>query len=259
MIQNLLPVSDKHSIKEAVFSVFLASKIMKPKEFKHLLSTEFLSDFQQFEPLTQMQFKINQQNLSVNQIDDAGFKFVKYIEGNIAEVLQGMNNENQYFFSTHIFKYNNWQEFKDKFLRYLEKLSAFQPGSFVQAYSLLYMDEFNWDNKSEYDSSVIFNINSEFLPKDFFNSTNIIYNINLEKNKDGKSYSDLLNINIADKLMYKNIVVVHNQTFALSDTIKLDDFLVSIDLEKSLELAHKQNKELLKNILTEDVCTLINL
>ncbi|NDP20722.1 MAG: TIGR04255 family protein [Paludibacter sp.] len=259
MLQNLLPISDKHSIKEAVFSVFLASKIMKPKEFKQLLITDFVSDFQQFEPLTQMQFKFEQQNLSVNQVDDAGFKFVKYQDGNIAEVLQGMNNENQYFFSSHIFKYNTWQEFKDKFIKYLKTLSTFQPGSYVQAYSLLYMDEFNWDNKNEYNSSIVFNKDSEFLPKDFFNSSNIVYNINLEKNNDGKSYSDLLSINISDKLIYKNIIVVHNQTFALSDTIKLDDLLVSHELETNLESAHKQNKKLLKNILTIDVCNLINI
>ena len=259
MLDNLHPISENHSIKEAVFTVFLASKIMKPKDYKQLLITNFKDDFQQFEPLTQTQIKFEQQNLTLNQVDDAGFKFVKYEDGNISEILQGMNNENQYFFSAHSFKYKSWNQFKEKFIQYFKILSYFQPGYYVQAYSLLYMDEFNWDNKTPFESKIIFNTESNFLPKDFFNSSSIVYNINLEKEMAGKSYSDLLNITIADKLVYKNIIVVHNQTFVLQDTIKLDDFLQGEDLNENLESTHQANKDLLKNILTNDVCKLINI
>lgn len=260
LLSSLHPVSQKHSIKEAVITVFLVSKIMKPKDYGELIQNDFKTIFQQFETISQTQIKVENQNLSVQQHDDAGFKFVRYDDqGKPSEVLRGLNEENRYFFSFHSFDYENWSSFKSFFLKYIDILIKFQPGLFAQAYSLLYLDEFEWDNREEYKSEVIFNKESEFLPRDFFNSDNVIYNINLEKEKNGVRYSDRLDIAITDKLLKKNILVSHNQTFMMSDMIRLDFLLTEDKFNTALDEAHKDNKKLLTDILVEEVCSLIKI
>lgn len=259
LLTNLQPISKEHSIKEAVLTVFLASKIMKPKDYGQLINSDLKSEFQQFEALSQTQIKLEQQNVTIQQQEDAGFKFVGFNNGKPAKILRGMNEENRYFFSFHCFDYGQWSSFKQKFLEFVRILDKFQPGCFVQAYSLLYIDEFNWIDTKGYSSEFIFNKHSEFLPKDFFNSKNVVYNINMEKEIDGNKCSDRLDVIVTDKLVNKNIIVSHNQTFELSEINKITALIGEQSFAAVLNKAHIRNKDLLKDVLIADVCKLIKI
>ena len=55
------PVREKHSIKEAVITTFLAAPIIKPERFQELISDKFKDVFHQFETLNQVQFQLKQE------------------------------------------------------------------------------------------------------------------------------------------------------------------------------------------------------
>jgi len=259
-IGNLHPILETHSIKEAVVTFFLASKIMKPISFKNLIESEFKDKFQQFDNVKQVQIKVsNKQNPEVREIEDTGFKFVQFLDGKAANIIQGMNEENRYFFSFHTLKYSNWTDFKDQFTSNAEIISNFQPGHYILAYSLHYIDEFIWDNNKDYDAKLIFK-DSDYLPKDAFNSSVLEYNLNLDKKNENIKYFDRLVINISDKIDQKNIMISHNISFVIEEEpILFAELIKDVDFDKNIRFAHDANKMLLTNLLEEEVCKLINI
>lgn len=257
-LSALQPFAGQHSIREAVITAFLVSKIVKPEKFKELLTTELKNDFIQFEPTNQIQFKFDNNQATLNQIPNIGFTFTNYNEGNRAEVLRGINEENRQYFSFHSLDYKNWEDFQKKFIKYVNILNEFQP-NFIQAFSLHYIDEFNWENIETFKTSNIFQKPSDHLPNDFYDSKNCDLDINLQKTDHTQEYFDRLTINIADKLNKKNIIISHNSSISLSDTIKLGEYINSTSFQELLQRAHERNKQLLKDILTNGVCNRINL
>lgn len=262
---NLKPFAGSHSIKEAVIALFLASKIMKPNEYESLIAdvNQLGQDFQQFEVLNPTQIKFEGPNVSILKGENAGFKFTGFDKGKPEKILRGINEENRFFYSFHLFNYKNWNLFKGDFLKFISILDKFQPGAFVQAYSLTYLDEFTWDQKSEmsngYEAKKLFNENSDFLPKNFFESNNVSYTLDADKSDDIKKYSDRLDITIRDKMLGKNIGISHNQTFFLPEVNRLGNLIEDDRFSEDLDAAHDGNKHLLKNILMKEVLGKINL
>lgn len=257
---NLVPISGDHSIKEAVLTVFLASKILKTKDFGALMGNGFKGVFSQFEPIETNKITFENQNLSIIGEPDAGFKFVKFNnQGKQSEVLRGINEENRFFISFHSLDYKGWTSFRDNFMDYLQKLNTFRPGNFVKAYSLSYLDQFDWIQKETYEASKMFREDSKYLPKVFFETKDTSYNYgNLKKEDDGTTYSDQLLINISDKIIGKDITINHNKAATFNDVIMLGDLLKD-KFRTDLDRVHESNKEVLKDLLQNEVCLKIKI
>jgi|GEM_PF-2665929 hypothetical protein len=116
LLANLKPFAGSHSIKEAVIALFLASKIMKPNEYESLIADEnqLGKDFQQFEVLNPTQIKFEGPNVSILKGENAGFKFTGFDKGKPEKILRGINEENRFFYSFHLFNYKNWNLFNQR-------------------------------------------------------------------------------------------------------------------------------------------------
>lgn len=259
-LDNLILASKEHSIKEAVITFFLANRIFHPKKYCSLMENDFREVFQQFELVQKVQLKVTPSSPQIQEIEDAGFNFIKFDEGKKAYIIQGINEENRNFYSFHCLKYTKWNDFISSVQKYALSLLKIQKGSYIMAYSLNYNDEFYWKDKQCFDASLLFK-QSDYIPKDILKASVLDYNLNLDKENDGNSYFDRIAIKFQDKITQKVISVGHNVTFITEhDPIPLDEAVENNSkvLEK-LNYAHSSNKSFLREILQEEVLEKIHL
>lgn len=259
MCKFLKPCAGPHSIKEATISFFLASKILKPQEYQTLLSGKVLSDYQQFQIIKQIQVNLGAINNAQIQINNnIGFKIVKFEDGKESNVIQGINEENRFFFSFHSLKYTCWNDFFNKAKSDIENVGNVQNGHYAIAYSLQYIDEFEYTDSNFYDANDIFK--KTYLPDDAFKSSILDYSLNLDKTIEGKKYLDRIAINVRDIINRGKIIsIIHNITFVLPEPEQLTQLLHSDGFNHNMEIAHTENKNSIKSILTDQVCAKIGL
>jgi uncharacterized protein (TIGR04255 family) len=263
---RLKPVNKNHSIKEAVIGVFLATPILKPERFRDLIESEFSTKFQLFEPIAQFRFQIKGQgNVPISPtsefLNNAGFKFTSYDKGKVEKVLQGINEEGRTVVSYHALNYVNWSSFYDDCVECLAIIAKKQSDLFINAFSLLYVDEFSWTDTHPFDISLVFNKDSSFLPRQFFSSSKTDYNLVSEKKIDQNTqYYDRTQIRVEPSLLNQTTIVIsHNATQPLADVQKLDDLIVSENFKKMLTVAHRHNKDFLNDVLVDEVIKMIKL
>lgn len=259
-LDNLILASKEHSIKEAVITFFLANRIFHPKKYSDLMENDFKGVFQQFELVQKVQLKVSPSSPQIQEIEDAGFNFVKFDEGKKSFIIQGINEENRNFYSFHSLKYTKWDDFLSSVRKYVLSLLNIQKGSYIMAYSLNYNDEFYWNDKKCFDASLIFK-QSDYIPRDILKASVLDYNLNLDKENDGDSYFDRIAIKFQDKITQKVITVGHNITFVTErDPIPLDEAIEeNNEVLKKLNYAHSSNKSFLRGILQEGVIKKIHL
>lgn len=259
----LIPVSGNHSIKEAVITLFLGSPIMNPETYESLLKDGFNGRYQKFGKVNQLQFQLvgkeegGIESKSPQLLENIGFRFQKFKDGNLIEALQGVNEQLRNFISFHSLNYNDWDIFFPEFRSVLNTISDFQKNLKVKAFSLHYIDEFSWNDNSDINVDLVFNKQSELLPVEFFNCK--LNNYQITKFKDNKfSYIDRLEIKIDDS-QQKSITVSHNLISELESVVELNELINSTNFEEKLNHAHSINKQVLISLLKKDVCELINL
>ena len=259
----LKPVSDKHSVKEVVITLFLANPIIKPERFEALIKDKFKDKFQKFEKVNQVQFQLKgKEGGSIEStppsiLENVGFKFQRFEEGKMVTALQGVNELLRNFISYHSLDYLDWDLFLPDFKIVLIEVANFHPELFVNAFSLHYIDEFVWDSDEEIEPKNIFNENSTLLPKEFFSCQLNNYQLTTVK-KDKFVYFDRLEIQVEDRPK-KFITISHNVIHNLNDNIALNNLVESTDLKDMLDHAHLLNKKTLVSILTNEVCDLIKI
>lgn len=256
------PISDNHSIKEAVISLFLANPIIKPERFEDLIKNDFKEKFQKFEKASQIQFQFKGNHSTIDNFqhqvsENIGFKFQKFEEGKIVRALQGMNEHSRNYISYHSFNYLTWDKFFYDFKEVITILSNFHGELYVNAFSLHYIDEFEWTGESDIDVKKIFNENSTLLPNEFFICRLNNYQFTTIK-KNEVEYFDRLEIKV-DERPKKFITISHNVVLNYNETMGLNDLINSSNLKEMLDHAHLLNKNTLTNILTKEVCDLIKL
>jgi uncharacterized protein (TIGR04255 family) len=257
------PINDKHSIKEAVISIFLANPIIKPERFKQLIESNFKDKFQKFETVNQVEFQLqndgnNPPTLNQQLLPNVGFKFIAFEKGESVKVLQGINEKSRNFISYHSLNYDRWNDFYKEYLDVLKSLSELHSDFFVTAFSLHYIDQFLWNGALPIDLASIFNNEANYISKEFFASKLNNYSIVLEKENKHGIYIDRIEIKV-DHVIKPMITISHNVTQPLKDIMSLNELLESTLFSEILNICHLHNKELLNDILTENVVELIKL
>lgn len=259
----LKPVSEKHSVKEAVITLFLANPIIKPERFEALIKDKFKDKFQKFEKLNQVQFQFkgndggSVESTAPSILENVGFKFQRFEEGKTVTALQGVNELLRNFISYHSLDYSDWDLFLPDFKSVMIEVANFHPELFVNAFSLHYIDEFLWDSEEEILPNHIFNENSILLPKEFFSCRLNNYQLTTFKN-DKFEYFDRLEIQV-DEGPKKFITISHNVIHSLNENIALNKLVESAELKDMLDHAHLLNKKTLVSILSKEVCDLIKI
>lgn len=263
-LANLKKPNSKNAIKEAVISLFLAAPIIKPKRFGQLINKSFSQSFQHFEPVNAIKFQFKNADGKITQLnqisDEVGFKFTRFVNGATSNILQGINEEQRTFISYHIFDYNRWKDFVEDFKHVITNLSEGQSNLFVTAFSLHYIDEFVWDNVNEpVPFREIFNTDSSFLPKEFFDSLTNEYHLTSQRRVGEFSYFDRLEVKINSNPGNSLIYISHNITQQIVDTQDLNELIQNDEFFKMLQQAHEYNKDLLKSVLKESIQSYIGL
>ena len=261
---KLKPLNEEHSIKEAVISLFLPNKLIKPEQYRDLIKNNFRDDFQQFQPVNQVKFEIKQGHkqsiIQTNHNTTIGFRFIGFSDnGNPVKVFQGINEENRQFISFHSLNYTRWSEFKKEFFHVLEIFSKESKGIYFEAFSLNYIDIFSWEDEPDnFKSEYLFQQKSNILPEVFLNSGfNRSFLVTTENIEDSLLFNDRIEI-IAKSEVSPEIILNHNSIHKLEDTIEISEISTNNDFLKRIEIAHDRNKKFLKDVLSEHALSLIN-
>jgi|SRR5690625_414219 len=261
--EKIKPVSEKHSIKEVVISLFLSEPIEEPEKFRDLLDTTYKDIFQKFTPVSsfQVQFKKdgNEQTTQFSQQDNAGFKFIaNAIDGRAEKILQGINEPKRTFISYHTFNYDRWNTFLNEYQKTITALAEAYPGFCIIAFSLHYIDELQWiDKKEALNKNLILKKGTEKIPGDFFKARKPVFSLVSEREKQESIYYERLEVRI-DQSTLPVLAISHNVTENLSEKIRIDQ-LFNSQFKQKLDTMHSYNKEMLAEILTDEVQNLIGL
>lgn len=255
--------SEGHSIKEVVVAFFIIPPIVDSNSYKGLVSPEFPS-FKLIKK-NKLNFVVNSKDnkFVTNNIElDGGFRLEKFKDGEVTDVIQGLKDEKRSFFSFNTLKYLKWTSFKDDVKKYSKHIASIE-NHYVMAYSLQYTDEFIYTDGQQYNPDAFFKKGSSRVPNDIFKGKTVDYDLKLELSESSdKRQNEGIKINIVERGPSKVITLVNSITYIIDRAPKQMSNLVSDDngdFDMDLEAAHKKNKELLQEILSEEVCKLIHL
>ena len=256
----LIPISGSHSISRVIANFFLAQSFAKPKFIFDKITTNNKLISYQKKGLTSSK-TINIANNSFNISDDSnnGFLFEEFDGlGKSVNVLKVENTNNgKALISIENRKYSNWLNFKDKFINDIKDLSE-TFDIYIEAIGLTYVDEFIWNSNDIIDVKSIFNENADLINDKFINSYNgTIVSVSQSGHINEMNFSEE-KTEIVFNNQSKRIIINHTYALKLKDvsvfsTENQNEFIEYFDK------AHKANKDILLDILNQEVRQRINL
>jgi uncharacterized protein (TIGR04255 family) len=261
MLKFLKPISENHSISRAVASVFIPQAFLKPQDiFEKTKDVDGFKGYPKKGMMKATTININNNSLGITNEQIKGFIFESYDDkGSINNVFKLENSkENQSILSLENRKYKDWDTFKNQLDSDLNSFSGMND-FYVEAISLNYRDEFIWtDRNSSIPVSEIFNMDSELLNKKFLSSKNgTLVLVSQGKDDNELSFEEKTEISFNNDI--KRIIIDHQYAKRFYD-IKLFSNLNKDKKFSSLyDVAHLENKKILKDILTVNCQKLIKL
>jgi uncharacterized protein (TIGR04255 family) len=243
----------------------LVNKIIKPERYQKLIETQFKGKFKKFDRIEQVQIQLQTKeqvsSITTNTLKDTGFRFADFdSQGKTTKVFQGVNEINRTFISFHTLDYTIWRQFYNDFIDVLKGFAEESKDFFVNSFSLQYIDVFNWQGKTdEFSTELFFNNSGAILPIEFFKSKfNRTYLLTIEEEVDNLTFFDRIEIKTEAKIL-PEISIVHNVAYKFDEEQELSSIITKESFEDMLNVAHQRNKDILGNILTQEIKTLINL
>ncbi|MBR6197075.1 MAG: TIGR04255 family protein [Bacteroidaceae bacterium] len=259
---NLHTFQDNHAIKEAVISFTVSPQIINPLSYVDLLSEghPLCGKYHKFEPVKLKEMKIESglNGQTVESIRDAGFKFIAFKDGKTSKIIQGLPQPRQALLTFNTVDYPGWTQFKEESLTAAKDVARFQQVYQVHAFSLMYIDEFYFDNGNEYNPKELFNLESRNLPRGIEDSDFVDYNFNLRRHHDGRNYFENVSVKVFNEGQKKTIRITENLTFEIQ-AIPLVDVLEKSDIKNYLDFIHNENKKMLRDILSPQIIQMIQL
>lgn len=253
-----------HSVKEAVISFFVRPRIEKPESYKKLIEEKgFIGKrYAKFEPVKEISFSlnVNKTNTELRQVSDAGFKFIAYKNGSTSDIIQGINEPRRSVFTFNTLAYEGWQSYLESTMNVVKELADFGQQYWVTAYSLMFIDEFFFDDKSAYSASELFNLQSRYLPMGIEDSSFVDFCLNLNREKEDRRYVENMVIKVFDRNDQKVVQIIDNISFIQDHDQKM--FADLVKEEKPLDdlcFAHNENKQMLCDLLTQEIAKSIGL
>lgn len=270
-IKNLIPFTKNHSLSEAIFTIFLAEPIIKPEKFEELILTgNFKNTFHEFKRGIKhdLNFTFSEKNTTyqLNNSEITGFTFEKFELDKLEWAIIGQNEPYPHI-AIHCLNYIRWANFIESTIPLLKTLGSFDSkGLKVKAFGLNNIDQFNWVGTKFPRIKRIFNENSEYLPKKFFEAQgdfNFTLNQNISTSSDKTSLKYVERLDVFAKSIAEgniNLGIIHNVIRELDELTDLLELIEDNNMFlQPINWAHQQNKTVLKELLTEPVKNLIKL
>jgi len=209
----------------------------------------------------QLQNREGASSVSANTIKNSGFRFTDYNTlGRPNRVFQGQNDDARTVISFHSLEYIRWNDFYNGFKEIIELFSHEAKEQFVKSFSLQYIDIFNWEGDVlDFNTELFFNTNSNVLPQKFFHSSfNRTFLLTIEQEFENIIFFDRIELK-TEKKMVPEITIRHNVAHQLQTEMDLETLISDEFFSKMLNVAHRRNKDILGDILSNDIKQLINL
>lgn len=262
--EHLHSSSSGHSVKEAVISFFVRPRIEQPSAYRNLIGSKgFVGErYVKFEPVKEISFSlnVNKNNTELRQESDAGFKFIAYKDGRTSDIIQGINEPRRSLFTFNTLAYDRWSGYLESTMNAVKDIAAFGQQYWVTAYSLMFIDEFYFDDKAAYSASELFDLESRYLPIGIEDSSFVDFCLNLNKQKDGRRYVENMIIKVFDRNDQKIVQIIDNLSFIQDTEQRL--FLELVNSEKPVDdlcFGHDENKQMLCSLLKPEITKLIGL
>ncbi len=257
MTKYLKPISKDHSITKAVVTFYIPQAIIEPDVyFRKAIASNHFNHFQKKGLTTYRHINIDKDRFNISENKTNGFSFEEYNYGNIANLLQLINIDDhnaKYVFETR--EYLGWKDFRRRVVDELEKIKDVID-FFVSGLSLTYLDEFLWENETKIDVEKIFNQSSELLNKKFFDSQNGFLSLISQKEDENMRYEEKTEVTFNNTI--KRIALGHEFASVFDKSILIKDFATE-DVFIHLEKAHQANRDILRDVLSEETCEIIKL
>tara|TARA_R110001606_G_scaffold153_1_gene593 strand:- start:1172 stop:1960 length:789 start_codon:yes stop_codon:yes gene_type:complete len=262
MLDKLKPISGKHSINRVVATVFSPQKFLKPQDiYEEVNKLDGFNKYAKKSLLKPRSVTLSNTKIEVKDEEVEGFVFEGFNEvGEIKDIfkLENKSNDNA-IISFESRKYDRWKGFKADFEKDLKTLSG-KVNFYVNAISLNYRDEFQWiDDKINIDVDSVFKneSDSELLNKKFLSSKNGTIVMISKGVENGNNYEDKIEISFNNDI--RRIVIDHQYAIRLNEYHLFKKLFSSDKFTNYFEVAHAENKKVLRDILTDKCQLLINI
>ncbi|MHA3788164.1 TIGR04255 family protein [Flavobacterium hauense] len=258
--QFLKPISKKHSIRNVVATVFLAQNVLKIETlFDKLNNVESICKSYPRRNKTTLRTIRLDDNIKQDKIN--GFVFESFdVQGRLENILRLVNqSDNTTALTFETRRYENWENYLNKLVDDLSVVSD-NYKFFISAISLSYIDEFTWVNSEKIPVKEIFNVNSELINNKFLNSDNATLILHSQAKEDvdsNEGYEEKTEISFGNRL--RKVIINHQYVKTFDSFEDSNEALTNDLLTGYFQKAHNINKDVLKEVLSQEVLKLINL
>jgi uncharacterized protein (TIGR04255 family) len=255
------PVSGKHSISKVIAVLHLPQEVLIVEDvFNNLNQSEEISKNYQKRGLTVTKtIHINDNNVKVSNEITNGFLFEEFnaegLTNNIFKLENNFNTEKAQL-SFECNEYERWEGFIDRLIKDVSILND-KSKLLIEAISLTYIDEFEWDSDTEslINIDLLFNIQNDIQLEKLKQSHNGGLTIFTQSQFDSTNGQTEEKTEIYVNKDINRVSIVHScsKRFPL---IKMFDFEV---IKENFGTEHQKNKNELKLLLKEDIQVQIGL
>ena len=258
MLDKLRPVSGEHSIFRSIASVFIPQQFLRPEDiFEKTKQIESFENYPKKSLAKATTININNNSLGISNEQVNGFLFENYDQkGSIKNIFKLENKENRAILSLETRKYSEWKIFKDQWISDLDSFSK-KNDFYLDAISLNYRDEFIWSGTESIPVKEIFDIDSELLNEKFLNSRNGPLVLISQVDTGGLKNEEKTEVSFNNDI--KRITIDHQFAIRFNSFQLFEKLKESDKLGQLFDIAHKENKNILKNVLAKEVQDLIKL
>lgn len=256
----------KHSISEAIFTIFLPNRLFELNKFKVLIESDgkLSGNFQHFKILEGVQVNVNlDENSTLQQVKtgEDGFQIEGFSNGKLEWIIRYQpNNLGLHQLTIHSLSYNRWDEFYSSVFKFLTAIDSVDSSIYVSGYAISYIDQFDWIDNKYPQVDLIFKNTSKYLSKSIFESKE---NWNIISNFDSilsyKLVKEHINIGcrkLSEKLY--NLYLFHVSNLLLPEPHSLNNLSINHETMKSIaDELHLLNISFLKDSLNENILKLI--
>jgi hypothetical protein len=258
MTRNFKPVKQKHSISKVVATIAVPQKLLMPTDlFDKVVASK---DFMQYPRKSQIKLintNISKGSLSISKPEINGFQLESFDRnGATNQLFKVQNTANAAAISYEERNYNDWKSFKTALFYSLNALQK-EYNFYLSGISLNYADEFHWLNEQvKIQPNEIFKTESELLNKRFLSSENSSLLLLTQGYRKDLEIEEKTEVSFHNKL--KRITINHHFYIKLPEDQLFDQF-DAVKLSEYFDIAHDENKIILKDVLRKEVQDLIGL
>lgn len=258
MIRHLKPHAEKNAISRVVASIHLSNEFVKPKDILEKLTTE--GQYKRYPKkgiLKQARIELGE-SIKASQETDIGFIFEEFDEIGLTKSVFRVENVNnsRARVSLESTQYNRWADYRNQIEQDLISFGTNEM-LYYDAIGLKYQDSFTWEDDSPINIKVIFDNTSELLNKKFLEAENSTLIFFSQSSKENHEFEERTEISFNNSI--KRISIVHDYAIKLPEPELIDKQVQKEIILKNFDIAHEENKEMLKAVLTKECQDLIGL